>query len=99
MTCVLTCALYPVSLLFFCVSYACITSSLHYYFYLPENRCRRRDKFLLRGTERVIVTKPNGEDILSSSALCCEPVCFIGVSGLRQLQHILPGTVLEGKNK
>ena len=61
-----------------------------------ENRSRRRDKFLLRGVERVNITKPGGQDILSSTALCCEAVCFVGISGWRGLQHLIPGAMLKG---
>ena len=68
---------------------------LHHY-RLWQNRSRRRDKFLLRGVERMNITRPRGHDILSSTALCCEAVCFIGISGCRRLQHLIPGTMLKG---
>ncbi len=61
-----------------------------------ENRSRRRDKFLLRGVERVNIRRPGGQDMLSSTALCCEAVCFIGISGWPTLQHLIPGTKLQG---
>ena len=63
---------------------------------LWKNRSRRRDKFLLRGVERVNITKPGGQDILSSTALCCEAVCFVGITGWRGLQHLIPGAMLKG---
>jgi len=37
--------------------------------------------------------------MLSSTALCCEAVCFIGISGWRGLQHMMPATILEGISK
>ena len=61
-----------------------------------KNRSRRRDKFLLRGVERVNIRRPGGQDMLSSTALCCEAVCFIGISAWDGLQHLITGTKLQG---
>ena len=55
-----------------------------------------KGQVLLRGVERVNITKPDGQDMLSSTALCCEAVWFIGISGWRGLQHLIPGTMLKG---
>ena len=50
----------------------------------------------MRGVERVNITRPGGQDILSATALCCEAVCFLAISGWHGLQHLLPGTILQG---
>jgi len=50
-----------------------------------ENANRRRDIFLLRGTEMVPVIPPNGRLIMKNTALCCEAVCFVQISGVRNI--------------
>ena len=57
--------------------YTCSTS---------ENACRRRDIFLLSGTERVPVTRPDGNIVMAPTALCCQSVCFLRVSNLKSLE-------------
>ena len=56
---------------------------------------RRRDTFLLNGTELVTVKLPNGYTLQKPTALCCEAVCFITVSNLRDLNHVFPSAVQE----
>ena len=73
--------------------YTCATS---------ENACRRRNKFLLRGTESVSVTRPNGDMVDTRTALCCEAVCFLQIGNVRELQNALkregsPGTACNSK--
>ena len=51
-----------------------------------ENACRRRDIFLLSGTERISVTRPDGTIVMSPTALCCQAVCFLRVSNLTSLE-------------
>jgi hypothetical protein len=55
-----------------------------------ENACRRRDAFLLRGTETCAVTRPNGDVVMTPTALCCEAVCFLQIKVLGSIRHILP---------
>ena len=61
--------------------YTCATS---------ETASRRRDKFLLRGTEPCEVTLPNGDVVTKSTALCCESVCFVRVDNLQVLRRVFP---------
>ena len=61
--------------------YTCATS---------ETACRRRDKFLLRGTEPCEVTLPNGDVVTKSTALCCESVCFVRLDNLQSLRQVFP---------
>lgn len=61
--------------------YTCATS---------EDASRRRDIFLLRGTEPCEVTLPNGDVVTKSTALCCEAVCFLRLDNLQALRSILP---------
>ena len=61
--------------------YTCATS---------ETASRRRDKFLLRGTEPCEVTLPNGDVIVKSTALCCESVCFVRLDDLDCLRTVFP---------
>ena len=56
---------------------------------------RRRDIFLLKGTEPVTVALPNGHTQQKRTALCCEAVCFINVSSLLTLNHAFPSTVQD----
>jgi hypothetical protein len=58
-----------------------------------ENMCRRRDTLLLRGTENIAVQTPLGEVVMTSTALCCETVCFLTIGNLNNLKHTLPWTV------
>ena len=60
--------------------YTCATS---------ENACRRRNKFLLRGTETVRVKRPNGDLVDTPTALCCEAVCFLKIDNVHLLQNAL----------
>ena len=60
--------------------YTCSTS---------ENASRRRNKFLLRGTESVSVTKPNGDVVDSPTALCCEAVCFLQIGNVNELYNVV----------
>ena len=59
--------------------YSCATS---------EKICRRRDTFLIRGTEKINVTLPNGQVVETPTALCCEAVCFISISGLHMITPV-----------
>ena len=78
------------------VTYLRITRDVPHHYRLWKNRSRRREKFLLRGVERMNITRPRGHDIFSATALCCEAVCFIGIRGWHRLQHLIPGTMLKG---
>lgn len=59
--------------------YSCPTS---------ENICRRRDKFLIRGTEKVNVTLPNAAVAATPTALCCDSVCFISITGVHTISRV-----------
>ena len=56
---------------------------------------RRRDIFLLKGTEAVTVRLPNGYTQQKRTALCCEAVCFISISSLRTLNRAFPSTLQD----
>ena len=56
---------------------------------------RRRDIFLLEGTEAVTARLPNGYTQQKRTALCCEAVCFISISSLRTLNRAFPSTVQD----
>ena len=56
---------------------------------------RRRDTFLLKGTEQVPVQLPNGCTVQKPTALCCEAVCFINVTKLHTLNRDLSSTVRD----
>ena len=64
-----------------------------------EDTSRRREIFLLRGTEIVQVKLPNGAIVAKNTALCCEAVCFITIHHLLRLHYPLPtGVVTELEN-
>ena len=68
-----------------------ITTDSHYTCVTSETACRRRDKFLLRGTEPCEVTLPNNGDVVTkSTALCCESVCFVRLNNLQVLRQVFP---------
>ena len=58
-----------------------------------ENMSQRRDTYLLRGTERILVQHPSGTLRKKPTALCCEAICFITVKNIRDLNHALPLSV------
>ena len=51
-----------------------------------ENKSRRREIFLLRGTEKIKVKLPNGDVTQKNTAFCCEAICFMTIGNLRELQ-------------
>ena len=53
-----------------------------------EKICHRRDKFLVRGTEKINVTLPNGQVAVTPTALCCEAVCFIRIAGVHKIARV-----------
>ena len=59
--------------------YSCATS---------ETICRRRDKFLIRGTEKINSTLPNEQVVVTPTALCCEAVCFINIHGVHTIARV-----------
>ena len=67
-----------------------ITTGSQYTCATSETACRRRDKFLLRGTEPCEVTLPNGDVVTKSTALCCESVCFVRLDNLQSLRQVFP---------
>ena len=58
-----------------------------------ENKCRRRDKFLLLGTEKIAITSADDREELTPTAYCCEAVCFLSVHGLIHLRQAIPASV------
>ena len=47
---------------------------------------KRRDVFFIEGTEYVPARGADGSFYRRCNALCCESICFLTISGLRQLQ-------------
>ena len=58
-----------------------------------ENKSRRRDKFLLLGTENIRITLGDGREELTPTAFCCEAVCFLSIDGLLRLRMPLSAEV------
>ena len=60
------------------------TDSQYTYFTDCASR-RRRDNFLLKGTERKEVPLPHGTLGTQHTALCCQAICFIKLDNMRSL--------------
>ena len=60
-----------------------------------ENRRRRRDILLLRGTEQTRVRQADGNLVLTRTAYCCETVCFVTVSNINRLDCDIPAIVQQ----
>ena len=67
-----------------------------YSFYTNHNSRRRRDNFVLHGSEEVEVTLSDGRRERRKTALCAQAVCFVSLRSIAELALDIPADIKKG---